>query len=247
MHKLILVFLLLSISLFAEVITIAVAANVSYAMDELKSEFEKKHPDVKVRIVLGSSGKLTAQIRNGAPYGIFMSADMKYPQRLFKDNLALKQASVYAQGTLALFSLKAREFSLGIELLKDTSIQKIALANAKTAPYGAAAKQALEAAGLYKDLKTKFVYAESISQTLSYVFTAADIGIVAKASLYSKKMTNYKEKIHWISIEPSLYNPINQGVVLLKYSKNAQGYKAFYRFILSKDARQIFKKYGYTV
>jgi len=247
MSRLVIVFLLLSISLFAEMITIAVAANVSYAMDELKDEFEKNHPNTRLRIVLGSSGKLTAQIKNGAPYGIFMSANMKYPQTLFEEGLALKKPNIYAQGNLAFFSIKPRDFSSGILLLKDNTIEKIAIANPKTAPYGLAAINAIKTAGLYNDVESKFVYGESISQTLSYVFSAADIGVVAKASLYSDKMNAYKENINWVSIDSSLYEPIEQGVVLLKNSQNTQGYKAFYDFIFTQEAKQIFKKYGYTI
>ncbi|PHR55879.1 MAG: molybdate ABC transporter substrate-binding protein [Arcobacter sp.] len=247
MFKFILMLLLLSVSLFAERITIAVAANVSYAINELKAEFEKHNPQIKVRIVFGSSGKLTAQIRNGAPYGVFMSANMKYPEALFKDGLAVKKPTVYTEGTLALFSLKPRDFSQGILLLKDKNIRRIAIANPKTAPYGTAAMQAIKSAGLYQDIESKLVYGESISQTLSYAFTATDIGLIAKASMYSEKMKDYKENIHWISLDPSLYTIINQGIVLLKYSENIESYKAFYNFILSTEAKQIFKKYGYTL
>ena len=247
MYKALLLVLVLNISVFAEQITIAVAANVSYAMKELQIEFEKKHPEVKLRVILGSSGKLTAQIKNGAPYGIFMSANMKYPQTLFEKGLARLKPKVYAQGSLALLSVKPRNFSKGIFLIKDKNINKIAVANPKTAPYGVAAKQALIKAGLYKDIKEKLVYAESASQTLAYVISATDIGMVAKASLYSDKMKAYKENIHWVSVDSHLYEPIKQGIVLLKYSENSLGYKAFYHFILSDDAKDIFKKYGYLI
>jgi len=246
MHKFVLMFLLLSVSLFAQSITVAVAANVSYAMNELKTEFLKEHPQTQLRIVLGSSGKLTAQIRQGAPYGLFLSANMKYPNALYKDGLALTQPKVYAQGALALFSAKPRDFSKGIRLLKDMNIHKIALANVKTAPYGAAALQAITHADL-QQLKPKFVYAESISQVVSYVLSAADIGLIAKSSLYSKKMKAYKENINWIGVDTNLYTPIKQGIVLLKYSKNKKEYQAFYDFILGSKAQAILQRYGYTI
>ena len=247
MKKLLFIFLLLNVTLFAETITIAVAANVSYAMDELKVEFVKTHPNIKVRIALGSSGKLTAQIKNGAPYGLFMSANMKYPQALYEDKLALTKPVVYAEGALAFLSLKKRDFSKGIRLLKESSIKRIAVANPKTAPYGIATKEALENAGIYDEVKPKFVYGESISQTVSYAVTAAEIGIIAKSSLYSSKMKHFKEGVHWSSVDTSLYTPIQQGIVLLKGAEQIESYRAFYDFILSKKAKTIFLKYGYTI
>jgi molybdate transport system substrate-binding protein len=244
--KNILLLLLAALPLFAGKINIAVAANVSYAIDELKAEFAKRYPGTKVAVILGGSGKLTAQIKNGAPYGLFMSADMRYPQVLFNDRIATTEPAVYAQGALALLSIKPRDFSKGIELLKSDSIGRIAIANPKTAPYGRAAAEALKNAKVYDSIKKKFVYGESISQTVAYAVTAADIGIVAKSSLYSPKMSRYRENVNWSSVDPALYMPIKQGVVLLKNGANDE-YRAFYDFILSAEAKKIFKKYGYIV
>lgn len=101
--------------------------------------------------------------------------------------------------------------------------------------------------GVLDAVKSKFVYAESISQTVTYAITAADIGFIAKSSLYSSKMKNYKKNINWSPVDPKLYTPIKQGIVLLKYGEANAEYKAFYDFILSKEAKTIFKKYGYIV
>ena len=247
MKKIFLILIVLVFNLFANNINIAVAANVSYAIDELKSEFKKQHPDIKVKVILGSSGKLTAQIKNGAPYGLFMSANMKYPDALYADKIAITKPVVYAQGTLAFLSIKKQDFSLGFKLLQTKNIKRIAVANPKTAPYGIATKEALINANIYKNLKAKFIYGESISQTVSYTVTAADIGIIAKSSLYSSKMSHFKEGLNWISLDTKLYTPINQGIVLLKYAKKSKDYKAFYDFILSPKAKEIFKKYGYII
>ncbi len=108
--KSILLLILTALFLQAKTITIAVAANVSYAIEELKTEFHQLHPDIKVRVILGSSGKLTAQIKNGAPYGLFMSANMKYPQALYKEKMAITKPVVYTQGALAYLSIKKRDF-----------------------------------------------------------------------------------------------------------------------------------------
>ena len=237
---------MLSLStLSAGEINIAVAANVSYAIDELKSEFTKINPDTKVQVTLGSSGKLTAQIKNGAPYGLFMSANMKYPQALYDEKIAITKPIVYAQGELAYLSVIKQDFSKGILLLKEDKVVKIAIANPKTAPYGKAAVEALKNADIYNAVKSKFVYGESISQTVSYAIMGADIGLIAKSSLYSQKMSQYIKNINWSAVNPKLYTPIQQGIVLLKYSENNKEYRAFYDFVLSDNAKEIFKKYGY--
>ncbi len=232
-------------SLVAGEINIAVAANVSYAIDELKAEFAKTNPDIKVQVTLGSSGKLTAQIKNGAPYGLFMSANMIYPQALYDDKIAITKPLVYAEGTLALLSVKEQDFSKGLALLEDDRIVKIAIANPKTAPYGKAALEALKNASIYDTVKSKFVYGESISQTVSYTMLAAEIGLIAKSSLYSPKMRQFKENINWSAVDPGLYTPIQQGIVLLRQSDDNREYRTFYDFILSDNAKAIFKKYGY--
>ena len=238
---------LLGLSANAGTIKIAVAANVSYAINDLKKEFNKLHPNTKVRVTLGSSGKLTAQISHGAPYDLFMSANMKYPNTLYKNNIAITKPIIYAKGSLAYLSNKPKEFSKGIKLLEDKSIRKIAIANPKTAPYGIASVEALKNAKIYKNIKAKLIYGESISQTVSYTVTATDIGLIAKSSLFSPRMSQFKENINWKEVDSSLYTPIDQGLVILKQGKENKEVKAFYDFVLSDKAKEIFKTYGYQL
>ena len=245
MKKVILSLVLLCSSIFAGQINVAVAANVSYAINDLVAEFNKTHPNTQVQINLGSSGKFVAQIKNGAPFNIFMSADMKFPQALFEENFAITKPVIYAQGSLAMLSSKELDFSKGINLVKENSISKIAVANPKTAPYGTAAMEAIKNAGLEEVTKDKFVYAESISQVTNYATTAADIGFVAKSSMYDEKMAKYKENLNWVSVDSKLYTPIDQGIVILKNAVDNKEVKAFYDFILSDKAKEIFIKYGY--
>jgi len=234
-------------SLYSGTINIAVAANVSYAINDIIQSFNTLHPDTRVRVILGSSGKLTAQIKHGAPYQLFMSADMKYPEALYRDKVAVTEPVVYAQGTLAYLSHKLQDFSKGMALLKDVKIKKIAVANPKTAPYGKAAVEAMKNASVYEEVKHKFVFAESASQTVSYTVTATDMGFIAKSSLYSSKMKEYKEGIHWAEVDPKLYTPIKQGIVILKKGAENPEVKAFYDFILSQDARKILIDFGYLL
>ena len=247
MKKIFLIFCVSCTLIVAGEIKIAVAANVSYAIGDLEQAFRKHHPETKVQVILGSSGKLSAQISHGAPYDIFMSANMKYPDALYETKSAVTKPVVYAKGALALLSVNTQDFSRGIAMLENPKIHKIAIANPKTAPYGVAAKEALENAKLYEKIKAKFVYGESISQTVTYATTAADIGIVAKSSLFSPHMVTYKKEKHWVDVNASLYTPIDQGMVMLKAGEENAEVKAFYDFMLSTEAKAILKRYGYKV
>ena len=247
MKKIVLSILLSLATVSAGEITIAVAANVSYAIEVLKKEFNEIHPETRVEVILGSSGKLTAQIKHGAPYSLFMSADMKYPEALYREKAAVTKPVVYAQGALAFLSVKERDYTAGIKLLTSKEIKKIAIANPQTAPYGIAAIEALKAAKVYDAVKEKFVYGESISQTVAYATTAADIGIVAKSSLFSPQMSHYKENVHWSDVNETLYTPIDQGMVILEKGEGNPEVKAFYEFMLGEKAKEVLKNYGYKV
>lgn len=228
-------------------ISIAVAANVSYAIEALKKEFNVLHPETNVEVILGSSGKLTAQIKHGAPYSLFMSANMKYPETLYSENLAVTKPVVYAQGALAFLSQKERIYDTNMTVLKSEDIKRIAIANPQTAPYGVAAVEALKNAGIFEELKEKFVYGESISQTVTYAMSAADIGLIAKSSLFSPRMSHFKESIHWSDVNETFYTPIDQGMVILKKGEGNLEVKAFYDFMLSEKAREVLKNFGYKV
>jgi len=147
---------------------------------------------------------------------------------------------------LALFTTKDDiNISKGLSVLKSDKIKKIAVANPLTAPYGVAAKEALQNAKIYALVKPKLIYGESIGQALTYTITAADIGLVAKSTLFSKKLSRFKEGKNWIDVDKTLYKPTKQGIVLLKNAKNSAIAKEFYNYLLSKRAKEIFKKFGY--
>jgi len=226
---------------------VATAANMSYAMEALKSAFEKHAPDTHIEVMIGGSGKLAAQIRQGAPYDLFLSANMRYPQKLFEMGAAVEKPVMYAQGALVLLSKRPRAFEKGLKLLTSDTIHKIAIANPKTAPYGVAAVEALKKAGLYEALRSKFVYGESISQTITYTLRAADIGLVAKSALMAPQMQRFQKGTHWMDIDTVLYTPIAQGMVLLKRAKQNSEAKAFYDFMQSEEAGEILRDYGYRL
>jgi len=172
---------------------------------------------------------------------------MDYPNTLYKEGFALTKAWIYAQGALAILSSKPRNYCAELFVIKDPDIHKIAIANPKTAPYGIATVEALKKSRLYQKIKDKLVYGESISQTLIYATSVADIGIIAKSALFSPKLSQYKEAIHWHEIDTRLYTPIDQGMVILKRAKDNTAVKAFYDFMKSPKAKEILSAYGYTI
>jgi molybdate transport system substrate-binding protein len=229
--------------LSAEPLFIGCAANVSYAMPEVVKEFNKKYHDIKVEVIYSSSGKLTAQIMQNAPYEIFFSANMKYPNYLYKKGFAKTAPKVYAMGSLALFSRQRKNFNhIKSILIKSSSI---AIANPKTAPYGEAAVEFLKNIGIFEKVKNKLVFAQTVTGAVLYVLKAVEIGFVSKSSLCGKRLKYFKEKENWVEIDKNRYTPIKQAVVLLKNSSlNAE---KFYKFVFSKNAKKIFRKYGYIV
>ena len=227
-------------------VNVAAAANLDVVLNEIKGEFVKENPGIEVNIILGSSGKLTSQIINGADFDLFMAADMSYPQQVESKGYALTKTVFYAAGKLILFSKNNLDLSKGLSALLDSKVEHIAIANPKLAPYGRASMQAIENAKL-KGIESKIVYSENINQTAEYALIAADAGFIAKSLLYSPKMKGYNIKgKYWIDVDSSLYEPINQGMILLKNSGKNPAAKKFYDFIFSKSVKAIFEKYGYS-
>lgn len=223
---------------------IATAANMQFAMEELILEFALKY-DIDCELVLSSSGKLTAQIKEGAPYDVFVSANMKYPNDLEKAGRNLTPPKVYAYGKLVLWTLN-HNLIPSLETLSDTEIEHIALANPKTAPYGKAAIETLTYYKLNQPLTPKLVYGESISQTNQFIHSGAvEIGFTAKSVVLSKSMKNQGK---WVEIDDLAYNPIEQGIVVLKQpEKDHSAAMKFYNFMFSEEAQVILTQFGYTI
>jgi molybdate transport system substrate-binding protein len=234
--RLLLIFFLSGV-IFAKSINIAVAANVSYAIKELIKEFNK-NSNQKINVIIGSSGKLSAQIENGAPYSLFLSANVKYPKYLYEQNITKNKPIIYAKGSLVLATTKDINLTSINDVLRE-DLKKIAIANPKTAPYGTAAKEALINSKLFKKIKSKLIVAQSVGQSLIYTLKATDAGFIAKSALFAPKL---KGKLNYVDIDKSLYKDINQAMILLKDDA-----KDFYNFLQSKKAKEILKNYGYIV
>lgn len=227
-------------------LTVAVAANVKYAFDDLAVEF-KKETGIEVQGVFASTGKITSQVKSGAPFDAFLSADNESPELLYKEGLAVTKPKVYAYGVLVLWTTKELDLSRGLSLLAEAKVQKVAIANPKTAPYGRAAIQVLESAKLNATVEPKLVFGESITQATQYVDSgAADIGFIAKSIVIAPEMMG---KGKWIELPKGSYEPIAQSVVVLKHGAETQSESArkFVDFLFTPKARAIFEKYGYVL
>lgn len=222
---------------------IATAANMQFAMIELVEIFSKK-TGIECETILGSSGKLTAQVVAGAPYHIFVAADMKYPQQLYEQGLTEAEPRAFASGRLVLWTMDDTPPSLPATL-RNNEFSHIAIANPQTAPYGRAARETLEKLGLYEQLKSKLVYGESIAQTNQFITSeAAQIGFTAKSVVLAPEL---RDRGTWMDIPPGYHSPLDQGVVILK--KDGQlstEASAFYEFLFSAEAKEILNKFGYT-
>lgn len=223
-------------------ITVAAAADLTFALKEIAAGFEKD-TGTKVVISFGSTGMLAEQIRQGAPFDVFFAADVKYIDGLKKDGLVIPDTvELYAQGRIVLAVNKAS--GIQVAELKDLlkpEITHIAIANPAHAPYGKAAMEALQTKGLWENIKGKLVYGENIRQTLQYIQTNnAQAGIVALSMADVPEIT-YK------AIDPSLHNPINQAVAVAKASKEADTARLFIKYVNGNSGRLIMKKYGFML
>jgi molybdate transport system substrate-binding protein len=236
--------LLFTTPAFSQNLKVAVAANLQAVIKVLGNEFKQKS-GITIEPIVSSSGNLVAQIRNGAPYDVFLSADMTFPETLFKEGLSTQKPVVYAQGSLIICSNQEIGFDNWERTLMTERVKKIAIANPAIAPYGKAAYETLQDKGILNDIKSKIVTGESISQINTYITTGVvEIGFTTLALV--KDPAN-KIKLYWKVIDPKTYSPIEQGMVLLKRSERNPSAEKFYQYILSPAAKVILKEYGYHV
>ena len=234
--------LLMFVFSYGQPLKIAASANIQYPLKEIVEEFKKIYR-IDIITVVSSSGKLTAQIERGAPYDIFLSANMKYPDYLYNKGLTAKKPVVYAEGILVLWSMKNIPLKeKGINILKERYIKKISIPNPKNAPYGLEAIRALKNSGLYRQVRNKLVYGESVMQSTQYIYKKlVDAGFTSKSVVLSPRLKN---KGVWVEVDKRLYNPIKQGVVIIRKNPYAE---KFLKFLFSKKAQKILKKYGYRI
>ena len=231
----------------AQEISVAAAADLQFAMQDIASRFQKE-TGTTVKATYGSSGSFLQQIQNGAPFDVFFSANLDYPKKLEAAGLTEPGSySGYARGKIVIWvpSGSKIDLSSGMKVLLDPSIRKIAIANPLHAPYGQAAVAALQHENIYDGVKDKFVLGENISQTASFVVSgAADVGIVALSLALSPNM---KDKGRYVEVPTTDYPPIEQACVILRSSKNKKLAEQFLAFVKTPAIRDVLKSYGFAV
>jgi molybdate transport system substrate-binding protein len=244
---LIFLFVLLScLAARAQEVRVAAAADLKFALDELGAQYEK-HSGKKIAAIYGSSGNFFAQIQNGAPFDLFLSADIEYPRKLEAAGLAEAGTLYeYAVGRIVIWmpsDARADLAKLGWKALLEPSVERIAIANPEHAPYGRAAVAALRKAGVYEQARRRLVYGENISQAAQFVASgSAQAGIIALSLAVSPPMRDGKR---W-EIPAEMHPPIEQGAVILKNAKDKDGARALLAFLKSDTGRKILKAYGFT-
>ena len=231
-----------------EKILVAAASDLNFAMDEICSAFEKANPGIKVDVSYGSSGNFFAQIKQGAPYDIFFSADASYPTLLEDEGLAVKgQSHLYAIGKIVLWVPKKSALNpqKGLNLVLEPELKKLAIANPKHAPYGRAAEEALRYYGLWDKVRDKLVFGENISQTAQFVQTGtADAGIIAMSLAISPGMADRGS--YWI-IPTESYGRLEQVYTVLQRGKDKSSVKTFLAFAQGKNGKKTLSDFGFIL
>ena len=222
-------------------LTVAAAADLTPAFEEIGREFESAQK-TKVTFVFGSTGLLTRQIENGAPFDVFAAANVSYIDQLDQKGFIVPGTKrIYARGRITMWT--TANSSLKIETIQDLSraeVTRIAIANPDHAPYGQAAREALERAGIWDKVKPKLVYGDNIRQTLQYAETGnVEVAIVALS-------LSVQSKGRWVLIPEELHKPIDQGMGVIKETKAEQSARAFAEFVNGPKGREILGKYGFT-
>jgi molybdate transport system substrate-binding protein len=230
----------------AQEIMVAAAADLASVFPQVAEKFQKE-TGKKVKLNFGSSGQFLLQIENGAPFDVFFSADLQYPQRLEAEGLT-QPGSIYkyATGKLVLYvpNGSAVDPSQGLRVLLSSQVKKIAIANPQHAPYGRAAVEALKKEGLYDALQSKLVMGENISQAAQFVQSgSADAGIVALSLALSPAM---KSAGRFAELPTSSYTPLEQAAVILKSSRDKAAAALFLDYIRKPEIVSLLSRYGFT-
>lgn len=230
-------------------ITIAAAADLRFALDELGAAFGADHPDVTLQVSYGSSGNFYAQIENGAPFDLFFSADIDYPRRLVQAGHAPEDSvRPYAVGRLVVWVRDDSSIDverLGMDALALPSIRRVSIANPEHAPYGRAAVAAMRHAGLYDALADRLVLGENVSQALQFVESgAADIGIVALSLALAPTVV---DDGRYVLVPQDAHPLIEQGAVVLDRAADRAAATRFLDFVLGPDGRATLERYGFVL
>ncbi|MBX7158037.1 MAG: molybdate ABC transporter substrate-binding protein [Verrucomicrobiae bacterium] len=248
MKKLVFFLLCLTVTnLPAAEIKVAAASDLKFALDELVAEFQAKHSEIKVSVTYGSSGNFFAQLQNQAPFDLYFSADIAYPKKLVAAGLALENhVFSYAVGRLVVWvpnqsSIEVKK--MGMKSLLEPAVKKVAIANPKHAPYGVAARAAMQSLKVYDAVKMKLVYGENIAQTAQFIQSgAADIGVIALSLAIVPQMS---DKGRYWEVPLEAYPKMEQGGIILNWTTDVNASRTFRDFVLGDHGREVLKRYGF--
>jgi molybdate transport system substrate-binding protein len=228
-------------------LTLAAASDMKFALDGLLKEFRARHPDADIEATYGSSGNFLAQISQGAPFDVFLSADVAYPRKLVEQGLVVDDAVfLYGVGRLVLWVPRDSPLDVekkGLEVLREPAARRIAIANPQHAPYGRAAQAALESQGLAAVVKERLVLGENIAQTAQFVQSgAADVGLIAMALALAPAM---KDAGRYAEVPLTAYPRMDQGGAILKGTKQLELARQFREMLLSAKGKELLRSYGF--
>jgi molybdate transport system substrate-binding protein len=227
-------------------VTIAAASDLKFALDELVKGFRAENPGAEVQVTYGSSGNFLAQISNGAPFDVFLSADVAYPRKLVEQGLVQDDVFLYAVGRIVLWVPKGSSLAveqLGMKTLLEPAARRIAIANPQHAPYGRAAEAAMKSQGVYEAVKDKLVLGENIAQTAQFVESGnADVGIIALALAVAPAM---KDKGQYWEVPLDAYPRMEQGGAILKRAQDVELAKRFRDYLLGPQGKELLARYGF--
>jgi molybdate transport system substrate-binding protein len=228
----------------AQTVKVAAAADLRFAMDEIVKEFNNSNSAANVEVIYGSSGNAFTQISNGAPFDLYFSADIVYPQKLKEAGLTLSDPKLYGIGRIVLWSASL-DVSRGLSVLAGKPNIKIATANPEHAPYGQRSVEALKFYRLYEKVEKQLIYGENISQAAQFCLSGnAEAGLIALSLVLSPSMSNQGK---YFLIDEKAHRPLEQAYVILNHAKGNKAAFAFSEFISKPAARRIFEKYGFTL
>jgi len=228
-----------------EKITIAAASDLKFALDEIIALFRQAHPADQVETIYGSSGKFQTQIRQGAPFDLYFSADIAYPRALKAEGFAASEVQPYALGRIVLWSQVREASKMTLSDLADPALGKIAIANPKHAPYGKRAEEALRAANLWEKVEARLVYGENIAQTAQFVQTGnAQVGIIALSLALSPELARLGG---YALIPANMHQPLEQGFIITRRAATNPLAQTFAHFMTGRESRATLSRYGFVL
>lgn len=230
-------------------VSVAAASDLKFAFDEVVLAFRQQHPRVEVETTYGSSGAFFAQLSQRAPFDLYLSADIEYPRKLSAAGMTAPDSEFrYALGQIVVWVRRESSLAVeerGLEALLDPTVRRIAIANPQHAPYGRAAKAALEKAGLYEKVASRLVLGENIAQTAQFVESgAADVGVIALSLAMAPAM---KDQGRYYVVPRDAYPPLEQGGVILGWAADREAAAALRAFLIGPDGRAILARYGFVL